>query len=346
MSVVSVLGALTREHVVGAGLLVATVLVARVVAIVARIYLQPGASARQIASYGRAGPDDKTPVYAVITGASDGIGAAWARELARRGYRVILLARTESKLHAVAADCRAALTQQGLSDAANAAHPLAVVRPFDFSTRDDALWQALASDLAAYRIGVLINNVGVSTDMPTAFLEDKMSDLERILDVNCLAQVRMTRIIAPGMAARHAADARVRSVIVNMGSGSSESPIPLIATYGASKAFLKAWSVSTSFELAPLGIDMQLYMTFFVQSAMSKISRTSWNVPSPDTYVSYAIRRLGCGPFQTPYPAHALMHQLIYASLPTMLMGRLSHGVTAKLRESALRKQARQNKSE
>jgi 17beta-estradiol 17-dehydrogenase / very-long-chain 3-oxoacyl-CoA reductase len=161
--------------------------------------------------------------WAVISGASDGIGKEFAIQLAQKKYNVVLLSRTKSKLDQVANLCE----KEGVQ---------AIVYPFDFSSRDKEQYTKLKKKLDTLTVDVLVNNVGVSHEMPISFLDETPEVCENIMNVNIYAAMDLTRIVLPQMVQRK------KGLVLNMGSMAGKISSPLLAVYGASKSFLKSWS--------------------------------------------------------------------------------------------------------
>ena len=170
---------------------------------------------------------------ALITGASSGIGAAMARDLAGRGADLVLVARRADRLEALAAECR------GLGVRAEAA-------PADLA--DPAAREALAARFGT--IDLLINNAGFGIHAPLA--EAAWERTERLLDVNIIALTHLTRLFAPGMAAR--GFGRILQVASVVGF----LPVPLFAAYAASKAYVLSLGVALDAELAPRGVRVSV----------------------------------------------------------------------------------------
>jgi 17beta-estradiol 17-dehydrogenase / very-long-chain 3-oxoacyl-CoA reductase len=164
--------------------------------------------------------------WAVITGASDGIGREFALQAAAKKYNVVLLARTKSKLDEVAQLCE----QNGVK---------AIVYPFDFSSRDPAKYAELKKMLDKLNVEILVNNVGVSHEMPISFLDETPEMVDMIMNVNVFSVMDITRVVLPGMVQRK------KGLVLNMGSMSGKIGSPLLAVYGASKTYLKSWSRGT-----------------------------------------------------------------------------------------------------
>ena len=160
--------------------------------------------------------------WAVVTGATDGIGRALAFRLAAAGLGVVLVGRNPDKLAAVAAELEAK-------------RPGAEARTFvvDFAADDlAARVGALGEFLRGLDVGVLVNNVGASYPYARYFHEVDEALAQRLIRLNVEAVTRVTHAVLPGMLERG------RGAIMNMGSGASAimPSDPLYTVYVATKA--------------------------------------------------------------------------------------------------------------
>lgn len=173
---------------------------------------------------------------ALITGASTGIGAVYADRLARRGYDLILVARDAAKLSALAARLTAATGRK------------AEVLRADLSMTADlrAVEQRLAGDDS---ISLLVNNAGLGA--VKSLVDSTPEELDYLINVNVTALTRLTRAVAPGLAARGA------GAIINISSIAALKPELLNGTYSGSKAFVLALTQSLHHELAGKGVQVQ-----------------------------------------------------------------------------------------
>lgn len=214
---------------------------------------------------------------ALITGASSGIGAAYARQLARAGYDLILTARRRERLEALAESLRA---EHGL---------MVEVLPADLSVSEDvARVAARIAGLPA--LDFLINNAGFGRTGPFA-----SSDVAGQLDmvrVHVEATLRLTRAALPGMIARE------RGAIVNVASVMAFYPLPGSATYAATKSALKVFTQGLHQELQGTGVRVQalcpgLTHTEFHTAAdmeTSRIPELAWL--SAEKVVAHSLRDL------------------------------------------------------
>ncbi|XP_015980619.1 testosterone 17-beta-dehydrogenase 3 isoform X3 [Rousettus aegyptiacus] len=162
--------------------------------------------------------------WAVITGAGDGIGKAYAFELARQGLNVVLISRTLEKLQAIAVEIE---VTTGSS---------VKIIQVDF-TKDD-IYEYIKEELKGLEIGILVNNVGMLPSfLPSHFLNTP-GDIQSLIHCNITSVVKMTQLILKDM------ESRRRGLILNISSGVALFPWPLYSMYSSSKV-LTPYAVST-----------------------------------------------------------------------------------------------------
>lgn len=172
----------------------------------------------------------------LITGASTGIGAAYAERFARRGHDLVLVARDTARMEALAARLH---QENGVAIDIIQAD---LTQPAELATvetrlRDDA------------RIGILVNNAG--TAIGGSFIEQSTDDVARLVALNTTALLRLASAIAPRLAAAG------EGAIINIGSVVGLAPEFGMTVYGATKAFVLFLSQGLSLELAPKGVYVQ-----------------------------------------------------------------------------------------
>ncbi|RMH04495.1 MAG: SDR family oxidoreductase [Planctomycetota bacterium] len=172
--------------------------------------------------------------WALVTGASSGLGACFARDLAGRGLDLVLVARRADRLEALAAELE---REHGRS-----------VRslPMDLCAEDAA--EALHRGCDGLEIGLLVNNAGFGAT--GAFLADDPDRDARMVRLNCEAVVRTSHLFLPAMAERG------RGGMVVVASTASFQPCPWMAVYGATKAFDLHLAEALAVELEPRGVDV------------------------------------------------------------------------------------------
>src|SRR5215813_2026002 len=173
---------------------------------------------------------------ALVTGASAGIGAIYADRLAQRGYDLILVARDKIRL--------AGLAQRLRSSTGRSVDRVAA----DLNDKTD-LAKVEAILRANADITLLVNNAGVGATAPLLNADvEKMDDMIRL---NVGALTRLTYAAAPGFVARGA------GTIINISSVVAITPEALNGVYGASKAYVLAFSLSLNHELADKSVRVQ-----------------------------------------------------------------------------------------
>jgi len=173
---------------------------------------------------------------ALITGASGGIGALYAERLARRGYDLILVARNVERLQAVARRITDATGRAVNVVAADLGGP-------------DGLAQVETLLRANAGITLLVNNAGFGSAAP--LLDSDVARMQEMINVNVTALTRLTYAAVPGFVARG------NGAIINIASISAIAPELLNGVYGASKAYVLAFTQSLQHELAGKGVRVQ-----------------------------------------------------------------------------------------
>lgn len=181
----------------------------------------------------------KTPEFhgkwALVTGASSGIGAALARELADRGAKLILTARRRDRMEALGQE----LAEQGtetrivVSDLNDPVAPYQIYR---------------VTERAGLDVEILVNNAGLGQygTFHTGDVEKELSQVR----VNCDAVVRLTRMFVPRMVERR------RGWVLVVASTASFQPIPYLTTYAATKAFDRFFAEGLAAEVAQFGVKV------------------------------------------------------------------------------------------
>lgn len=201
----------------------------------------------------------------LITGASTGIGAVYAERFAQRGHDLVLVARDQARLDALAARLRSE------HDVTVDVIPADLTQLADLSTvenrlRDDA------------RIGILVNNAGAA--LSGNFIDQSTDSVAQLVALNTTALVRLASAIAPRLV--KAGD----GAIINIGSVVGLAPEFGMTVYGATKAFVLFLSQGLSLELSPQGV--------YVQAVLPAATRTEiWDRSGIDINTLSDIMEVG-----------------------------------------------------
>jgi len=192
--------------------------------------------------------------WALVTGASAGIGAELARQLAACGAKVILTARRKDRLDALAAE----LTAKGTE-----------VRVIAADLNDPAAPRQIdeATEGAGLEVDILINNAGLGQfgAFQTSPIDQELAQVR----VNCEAMVRLSRLFVPRMVERR------RGWILILASTASFQPLPYFATYAASKAFDRFFALGIAAEVARYGVKVTALCPGPTESEFFSISRAT-----------------------------------------------------------------------
>lgn len=172
----------------------------------------------------------------LVTGASSGIGAAYADRFARRGHDLVLVARDKKRMAALAERLRADAGVAIDVLQADLTNP-AELGATEARLRDDR------------RIGVLVNNAGAALGGP--FVSQSADDIGRLVALNTTAVVRLASAVAPRFAEAG------EGAIINVSSVVGLAPELGMSVYGATKAFVRFLSQGLSLELGPKGVYIQ-----------------------------------------------------------------------------------------
>lgn len=198
----------------------------------------------------------------IITGASEGVGAATARLFAEAGANLMLVARTKKKLEAIAAELRDKTKVE--------------IYAMDVADEDACVNVFKKADFEYGQIDILVNNAGFhqrgNVDAVSA------EDLGRMIDVNLRAPVMLTRIALPFI--RDAGG----GAIINVGSLAGRTPVPGSAVYAASKAGLRAFTYALNEEMTNAKVKIALVSpgpidTGFIMSDIDAVSDLTFSQP-------------------------------------------------------------------
>lgn len=181
-------------------------------------------------------PAPSSTTHALVTGASQGLGRAIARDLAKLGYNLILVARRKDVLEELAKEV---ITKYGVQ---------ALARPCDLA--DSQQRMGLITDIAGMGISIIVNSAGIASFGP--FMDQDWDYEVNQLELNAVAVFELTRAVLPGMLERR------EGAILNVGSAAGNLPIPNNATYVFTKAGVNAFTEALHYELKKTGVNCTL----------------------------------------------------------------------------------------
>lgn len=225
-----------------------------------------------------------TDEVAIVTGASSGIGAATARELARRGALVVLAARRSREL----AEQVRAITGAG---------GRAIAVPTDVTDMAQVMRLVERARHAFGPVDVLVNNAGANWVKPLA--ETSPDEIVRLLQVNLLGTMVVTRAVLPEMRHRH------HGTVITVGSVASHVAIEPL--YSATKFGVRGFSLALRRQLAGSGVSVSLVTPGNIRTRMT--SGLPERMPGPELVAS-AIANLAANPRReviVPFKYHAVV---------------------------------------
>ncbi|XP_055342362.1 very-long-chain 3-oxooacyl-coA reductase let-767-like [Paramacrobiotus metropolitanus] len=237
--------------------------------------------------------------WAVVTGASDGMGKEFAKQLARKGFNIVLISRSADKLKAVAAEIAEYKVETKCI-------------PFDFSKGDLQEFRKLKTQLDGLEVGVLVNNVGIFFDYPDLLHQTPGGDkaIMNVLNVDVVTLTLMMEMCLPQMVRNR------RGVIINLGSSLGLQPTGTYAVYSACKSYCIFLTEALRQEYADKGLVIQTVIPGIVSTNMAKNYRDAPFQTTADVFVTAVLSQVGLRKVTNGYWKHALATTL-YDYTPT-----------------------------
>ena len=242
--------------------------------------------------------------WALITGASAGIGAEFCRRLAANGVNLVMVARHQEPLAALAA---ALTASHGIST---------LLLPIDLSEREGASRVKASTTQASIRVSLLINNAGSGSW--GSFEKTDVETYERMLQLNAVTPISLCHLFRADL------EAHSPAAIINVSSPAALQPMPYLAAYSASKACLHNFSLALYGEWQSRGIVVQTLLpcptrSDFDQKAGAYTSGLSEQRRDPSEVVDQSLRHLETNaPFVSNQPG--IYKQRVFAGIAPIKM--------------------------
>lgn len=271
--------------------------------------------------------------WAVVTGATDGIGLAFAKVrraghgdvraqvLAEHGFNILLVGRSVEKLGAARASVQSACARVQVDYAVS-----------DANDTGAASLEAVVGKTAGRDFSILVNNVGIGQGGQKHLHELDPHDIEGVIRVNCTYPTLLTRLLVPVLQ-RHGG----RKLVVNVSSVAALLMNPLSSVYSGTKAYNRLVSMALSAEYSRDRFDVLSVDPGFVESNLTKM-RPSLICCTARECAECALRKIGDIDV-IPHWKHTLMYALIVITrlVPTRLLPTVAYHTTASLRRSIKR---------
>ncbi|XP_054155262.1 very-long-chain 3-oxoacyl-CoA reductase-like [Oppia nitens] len=220
--------------------------------------------------------------WAVITGSTEGIGLSYAKQLAAKGYNLLLISRNEDKLMKV---------KEQIQDQIKCVRKVRVLA-IDFDNNSDEIYNKIEEEFNSLEeIHVLVNNVGTNYpgERPEYLTQiPKLNEvIMSLINVNIVSCTRLTSQVLPRM------ERRGRGVIINLSSFSALFPVPLLTLYSATKVYVDYMSRALQEEYRTRGIVIQSVTPYYVSTHMTYNMEPRFYAPTPDDFVRQALETVG-----------------------------------------------------
>jgi uncharacterized protein len=264
--------------------------------------------------YKRGRFSDRYGAWALVLGASEGLGAAFTRILADRGMNLVLVARRSDLLERLAEECSRRFGVETRCFADDLAAP--------------GFAEKLYSAISELEVGLVVYNAAYA---PVGeFIDVDPADLLQAIQVNVRGPVALLRLLVPPMAARK------RGAVVLMSSLAGNQGTPRIATYAASKAFNRVLAEGLWHELKERGIDVIACCAGAIRTPgyARTAGRDAPGTLDAEYVAERAIRALGRGPVAVPGLVNQLAAWVLGRLMPRPTAIRIMAGSTAGLQQT------------
>jgi uncharacterized protein len=220
--------------------------------------------------------------WALVTGASSGLGAEFVRQLSAKGLNVVLVARRQERMQELAAEVQEAYTTQTR------------ILPVDLTS--PGACEQVAEQVSDLEMGLLVNNAGYG--MLGAYTSLDSDGQAKMTVLNCVVPVMLTNHFLPPMVSRG------RGGLIFLGSSAAFQATPYFATYGATKAFNLMLGEALRIEYRKAGVDSLAVCPGFTRTEFADVANVqdagAFRVSTPPVVVRLALDSLGRKPFVMP----------------------------------------------
>lgn len=238
--------------------------------------------------------------WAVVTGATDGIGLEYVRQLAEKGYNLLLLSRTEEKLQNVAFEIGAKYPQTKVD--------YLVV---DFTKTD--IYDDIRKKINSLNIYILINNVGIMHLIPELFADYPEGYNSKQINANIVSATEMTEIAIKKMLSQKSSvdEKQPKGIIIFISSSAGMIEIPTFSVYGATKAYMNYLGKVLAAEYVSKDIIVQTVTPNQVVTKLSKELHEASIAVSAESFVRYALKTVGSETMTNAHPRHKFVNSVL-----------------------------------
>lgn len=265
--------------------------------------------------------------WALVTGASKGIGQAFSHRLAARGLNVLLVSRSKEDLES---EAKAIREQYGVE---------AKSVPFDCFRATLEEYKSLVEELGRdHQISILVNNVGanpVGADEPKLFLDSTIEEHDAVAVFNYQPMQRLTHLVLPAMIKRK------RGRVINVSSLAGTLAAPMAAVYSGAKAHVETFSKALAVEMAGHNIVVEAVIPGKVATPGSA-HRPAFDTAKATDFAEAALAQSGQYFVWAPYGVHALTLWILFLLPESVRLGLVykmtSEAAAMQKEEAALKK--------
>jgi short-subunit dehydrogenase len=246
--------------------------------------------------------------WALITGASSGIGEAFAYRLASEGINLVIVARRIEKLNFLAKELEEKYKIN--------------VLPIKLDLTSINFLSELEQKISTIEIGILVNNAGIGLN--GYFCDNNIEECKKIIELNCVAPVLLTNYFINGMIKRK------KGAVIFVSSTVGLNPTPFMSLYSATKAFEYYLGSSIWYEVKRNNIDILTLVPGSTNTEFPRLNQTGKLLANPAEVVNTALNSLG----KKIYVVDGLFNKLLIQVtkfFPKKILASVSGRVTEKL---------------